>query len=135
MKINNILFASARIVKVLESGNKGKKLKNQALRLTPSAIARVKELIAKEPDNVALRIGVQQRGCNGLSYTLNYANVKGRFDEEVEQDGVKVWIDAKAQLSIIGSEMDYVESKLASEFIFRSPNIKSTCGCGESFNL
>jgi iron-sulfur cluster assembly protein len=65
---------------------------------------------------------------------LDYANKKERFDEEVVQDGVKVWIDMKAQLSILGSEMDYVESRLASEFVFRNPNIKGTCGCGESFN-
>jgi iron-sulfur cluster assembly accessory protein len=65
---------------------------------------------------------------------LDYANKKERFDEEVVQDGVKIWIDMKAQLSILGSEMDYVESRLASEFVFRNPNIKGTCGCGESFN-
>jgi len=66
---------------------------------------------------------------------MYYAAERARNDEEVLQDGVKVWIDSKAQLSILGSEMDYVESRLASEFVFHNPNIKGTCGCGESFSV
>uniref|UniRef100_A0AC34QKE7 FeS cluster biogenesis domain-containing protein n=1 Tax=Panagrolaimus sp. JU765 TaxID=591449 RepID=A0AC34QKE7_9BILA len=60
---------------------------------------------------------------------------KERFDEEVEQDGVKVWIDAKALLTVLGSEMDFHKTRLTEEFIFKNPNIKGTCGCGESFNI
>ena len=106
-----------------------------ALSLTPTAVNRIKLLLMNQPGSQGLRIGVRQRGCNGLSYTLDYAEKKEKFDEEVVQDGVKIFIDKKAQLSILGTEMDFQESKLASEFVFNNPNISGTCGCGESFSL
>ncbi|XP_013782393.2 iron-sulfur cluster assembly 1 homolog, mitochondrial-like [Limulus polyphemus] len=106
-----------------------------ALILTQSAVSRVKHLLHSKPDAIGLKIGVKQRGCNGLSYTLDFAKQKGKFDEEVVQDGVRVLIDAKAQLTLLGTEMDYIESKLSSEFVFNNPNIKGTCGCGESFTI
>jgi len=106
-----------------------------ALVLTPAAIDRIKHLLSKEPEAIGLKIGVQQRGCNGLSYTLEYAKSKGKFDEEVVQNEVKVFIDAKAQLTLLGTEMDYQETTLSSEFVFNNPNIKATCGCGESFTM
>ncbi|XP_055907789.1 iron-sulfur cluster assembly 1 homolog, mitochondrial [Eupeodes corollae] len=116
---------------------KGRKLlpTRAALTLTPSAVQRIKELLSKQPEYTGLKVGVRQRGCNGLSYTLDYAKEKDKLDEEVVQDGVKVYIDKKAQLSLLGTEMDYVESKLSSEFVFNNPNIKGTCGCGESFSF
>ena len=82
-----------------------------------------------------MQIGVTKSGCNGFAYKLTYEDQKERFDEEVEQDGVKVWIDAKALLTVLGSEMDFQRSRLAEEFVFKNPNIKGTCGCGESFNI
>ena len=106
-----------------------------ALVLTPAAVTRIKHLLTKEPNAIGLKIGVLQRGCNGMSYTLEYAKSRGKFDEEVTQDGVKVFIDAKAQLTLLGTEMDFQETMLSSEFIFNNPNIKATCGCGESFTI
>ncbi len=106
-----------------------------AITLTPTALNRVKDLMSKNPQMSGLRVGVKQRGCNGLSYTLEYAKEKQKFDEVVEQNGVKIFIDAKAQLSLLGTEMDYVTGELSSEFVFHNPNIKGTCGCGESFQV
>lgn len=118
----------------------GKKFipRKAALVLTQSAVNKIKAILKEKPDVEAVKIGVKQRGCNGMSYTLDYVtrgtdNVK--FDEKVEQDGVKVLIDAKAQITLLGTEMDFVETKLASEFVFNNPNIKGTCGCGESFSM
>ena len=116
---------------------KGRKIfsTRAALTLTPNAVKKIKELLHDRAEYIGLRVGVKQRGCNGLSYTLDYAKEKSKLDEEVIQDGVRIMIDKKAQLSLLGTEMDYVESKLSSEFIFNNPNIKGTCGCGESFSV
>ncbi|XP_066460193.1 iron-sulfur cluster assembly 1 homolog, mitochondrial [Eleutherodactylus coqui] len=106
-----------------------------ALTLTPPAVSKVKQLLEEKPDHIGLKVGVRTRGCNGLSYYLEYVKSKGVSDEEVVQDGVRVFIEKKAQLTLLGTEMDYVEDKLSSEFVFNNPNIKGTCGCGESFNI
>ncbi|PVD23962.1 hypothetical protein C0Q70_17238 [Pomacea canaliculata] len=105
------------------------------LVLSDNAVKKLKSMMAERPEMAGVKIGVRTRGCNGLSYTLEYVQEKGKFDEEVVQDGIKVFIDSKAQLTLLGTEMDYMETKLASEFVFNNPNIKGTCGCGESFNV
>ncbi|XP_036135603.1 iron-sulfur cluster assembly 1 homolog, mitochondrial-like [Molossus molossus] len=106
-----------------------------ALTLKPSAVNKIKQLLKDKPEHIGVKVGVQTRGCNGLSYTLEYTKTKGYSDEEVVQDGVRVFIKRKAQLTLLGTEKDYVEDKLSSEFVFNKPNIKGTCGCGESFNI
>jgi len=115
---------------------KGRLLPSRAaLTLTQSAVQRVKTLLLGNPEAIGLRVGVRQRGCNGMSYTLDYTTEKKKFDEVVTQDGVTVIVDAKAQMSLLGTEMDYQETALSSEFVFNNPNIKGTCGCGESFSM
>ncbi|MCJ1325906.1 Iron-sulfur assembly protein 1 [Thelotrema lepadinum] len=103
-----------------------------AMTLTESAISHLR-LLLEQPDPKLIRVGVKNRGCSGLAYHLEYVEKPGNFDETVEQDGVRVLIDSKALFSIIGSEMDWVEDKLNQRFVFRNPNIKEQCGCGESF--
>lgn len=96
---------------------------------------KVKQLLQNKPEYIGLKVGVRTRGCNGLTYTLDYTKEKDKSDEEVLQEGVRVFIEKKAQLTLLGTEMDFVETKLSSEFVFNNPNIKGTCGCGESFNM
>ncbi|KAF7797796.1 hypothetical protein EIP86_009000 [Pleurotus ostreatoroseus] len=105
-----------------------------AITMTPTAVERLRALM-KSPTPQHLRIGVRNKGCAGLSYHLEYVDKPGKFDEVVEQDGVKVLIDSKALFSIIGSEMDWKEDALSAKFAFKNPNIKDACGCGESFSL
>ena len=102
------------------------------ITLTSSAVQHLQGLL-DQPDPKLIRIGVRNRGCSGLTYNLEYVDKPGKFDELVEQDGVKVLIDSKALFSIVGSEMDWLDDKLSSRFIFKNPNSKGTCGCGESF--
>ncbi|KAI1262309.1 hypothetical protein F5Y18DRAFT_430210 [Xylariaceae sp. FL1019] len=103
-----------------------------AMKLTPTAVEQLRTLL-DQPEPKLIKVGVRNRGCSGLAYHLEYVNKPGAFDETVEQDGVQVLIDSKALFSIIGSEMDWVEDKLNQRFVFRNPNIKEECGCGESF--
>ncbi|KIM84698.1 hypothetical protein PILCRDRAFT_818313 [Piloderma croceum F 1598] len=105
-----------------------------AITVTPEAVLRLKALLTS-PTPQLIRIGVRNKGCAGLSYHLDYVENPGKFDEVVEQDGVKVLIDSKALFSIIGSEMDWKEDSLSSKFVFKNPNIKDACGCGESFTV
>ena len=108
----------------------------QAMTLTDAAADRIRALLAKRgKPAVGIRVGVRSRGCSGLTYTLEYADEKGRLDEMVQDKGVTVLIDPKASMFIIGTEMDYVEDKLQSGFTFRNPNEKGRCGCGESFHV
>ena len=106
------------------------------MTLSDAAAARVKALLdGRGKPSVGIRIGVRTKGCSGLSYTLEFADQKGPLDEVVETKGVTVLIDPKATMFILGTEMDYVEEKMQSGFVFRNPNEKGRCGCGESFHV
>ena len=106
------------------------------IHLTDAAVAQVKALLdGRGKPSVGIRIGVQTKGCSGLSYTLEFADEKNEFDDELEVSGLTILIDPKATMFIIGTEMDYVEDKLESGFKFSNPNEKGRCGCGESFHV
>ena len=81
---------------------------------------------------------MRRRGCNGYSYVMNYcedAAEVAKFDEVVEDNDIRVIVDSKALIFIVGMEMDYVDNEIKSEFVFNNPNAKGTCGCGESFHV
>ena len=108
----------------------------QIMKLTDAAAARVREIMAKSEKPMAgLRIGVKNGGCAGMEYTLEWAEDQKPFDEVVEDKGVKVLVDAKAMMFLLGTEMDYQTSALKSGFVFNNPNQVSACGCGESVHL
>ena len=110
--------------------------KPQVMTLTDAAAERVREIMAKsDRPVVGLRIGVKNGGCAGMEYTMEWAEDQKPFDEVVEDKGVKVLIDAKAMMFLLGTEMDYQASALKSGFVFNNPNQVSACGCGESVQL
>jgi iron-sulfur cluster assembly protein len=106
------------------------------MTVTPLAAERVKALIdGRGKPTAGVRIGVRTKGCSGLSYTLEFADKQEPMDEVIEAEGIKLLVDPKASLFLIGTEMDYEEEKLKSGFVFRNPNEKGRCGCGESFHV
>jgi iron-sulfur cluster assembly protein len=103
------------------------------MRLTDAAASRVREIMARADKPIAgLRVGVKNGGCAGMEYTLEFAEEAGRFDEIVEDKGVKILIDPKAILYLLGTEMDFRADKMSAQFVFNNPNQTSACGCGES---
>ena len=113
-----------------------KNIKNKLLSLTPSAIKQLKSILEDSPEtNKAVKLGVKNGGCAGMAYTMDYIDEVRDTDECIEVDGIKLIIDPKAILFLLGTEMDYQESTLNSGFIFNNPNQIDECGCGESVTL
>ncbi len=106
------------------------------LSLTESALSRVKTLMKKSEGNViGLRVGIKTAGCSGMKYSVEYAKEIKKFEEKITFKDVVILIDPAAVMFLVGSTMDYKESKFNSGFEFTNPNEIARCGCGESFTV
>ena len=111
-------------------------MSKQVITLSDRAAERVKEIIANTKESIiGVRVGVSSGGCAGMSYVMEYAKKANANDEVIEDKGVKVLIDPKAIMYLLGTEMDYKKEELSSTFVFKNPNETERCGCGESFNV
>ena len=109
---------------------------NPIIRLSDNAANRIKEIMSdKESNSIGVRVAVKSGGCAGMSYVMEYAKKSNPNDEIVEDKGVKVLIDPKAIMYLLGTEMDYKKNELSSSFVFKNPNETERCGCGESFKI
>eukprot|EP00316_Scyphosphaera_apsteinii_P021864 CAMPEP_0119315108 /NCGR_PEP_ID=MMETSP1333-20130426/34487_1 /TAXON_ID=418940 /ORGANISM="Scyphosphaera apsteinii, Strain RCC1455" /LENGTH=158 /DNA_ID=CAMNT_0007320351 /DNA_START=92 /DNA_END=568 /DNA_ORIENTATION=- len=132
-------MAAGRVIAGSNSRLRPPRQKKAVMQLTESAAKRIDELLRKRQQNdehvLAVRVGIKARGCNGLSYTMNYATEKQKYEEEIAEHGVTVYVEPRALMHIIGTTMDFVEDELTSEFVFHNPNAEAACGCGESFTV
>lgn len=109
--------------------------KTTPVTLTPTAIAKVKEIMAQQtPIPAGLRVGVVGGGCSGFSYNMSFETGAGAMDKTFDFEGLKVYVDATSLMYLQGAIVDYVETLEGAGFKFENPNVKSTCGCGSSFN-
>lgn len=109
--------------------------KTNPVTMTANAVAKVKEIMAQQnPVPAGLRIGVVGGGCSGFQYSMNFENGAGAMDKVFEYDGLKLFVDATSLMYLSGVNVDYIETLEGAGFKFDNPNVKSTCGCGSSFN-
>src|SRR3569833_2179382 len=110
--------------------------RTQVMKLTDAAATRIRKLTERaDSEIIGLRVGIKNGGCAGQSYTVEYAHDVKSTDEVVQDKGVKLLIDPKAVLFLLGTEMDYKADKMQAQFVFKIPNEGSACGCGESVQL
>ena len=111
-------------------------MRQQVIKLSTNAAERIKEIMSKAEDKaIGVRVGVKSGGCAGMSYVMEYAKEIKANEEVIEEKGVKVLIDPKAIIYLLGTEMDYKKEKFSSQFVFKNPNESERCGCGESFKV
>jgi iron-sulfur cluster assembly protein len=113
-----------------------KRERPKVMRLTDAAAQRIHEIMAASNGQyIGVRVGVTNGGCAGQAYTMDYAEQKLPLDEMIEDKGVRIFVEPKAVMFLLGTEMDYVREKLAARFIFHNPNQTEACGCGESVTI
>ena len=111
-------------------------MSEQVIKLSDNAASRIKEIMSQaENSTIGVRVGVKSGGCAGMSYIMEYAKDVKPNEEVIEDKGVKVLIDPKAVMYLLGTEMDYKSEELSSTFVFKNPNETERCGCGESFKI
>ena len=109
---------------------------NAIIKLSDNAATRIKEIMSgAQKDSIGVRVSVKSGGCAGMSYVMEYSKEINPNDEVIEDKGVKVLIDPKAVMYLLGTEMDYKQEKFSSQFVFKNPNETERCGCGESFKV
>lgn len=107
-----------------------------AITITDAAVSRIKHILASRGKaSHGVRLGTSTKGCNGLSYTVDYVDDINPTDEKIEEKDVTLYVDALSLIYLIGCEMDYKDEKFQSGFTFTNPNEKGRCGCGESFHV
>ena len=111
-------------------------MSEQIIKLSDNAVSRIKEIMSQAENlTIGVRVGVKSGGCAGMSYIMEYAKDIKANEEVIEEKGVKVLIDPKAVMYLLGTEMDYKKEKFSSHFVFKNPNETERCGCGESFKI
>ena len=111
-------------------------MSEQVIKLSNNAAERIKQIMSKaEKSEIGVRVGVKYGGCAGMSYIMEYAKEIRPNEEIIEDKGVKVLIDSKAIMYLLGTEMDYKKEQFSSQFVFKNPNETERCGCGESFKI
>ena len=111
-------------------------MSEKVIKLSDKAVSRIKEIMSQSKNpTIGVRVGVKSGGCAGMSYIMEYAKDVKPNEEVIEDKGVKVLIDPKAIMYLLGSEMDYKKEKFSSQFVFKNPNKTERCGCGESFKV
>ena len=111
-------------------------MSEKVIKLSDKAVNRIKEIMSQAQNStIGVRVGVKSGGCAGMSYVMEYAKEVKPNEQVIEDKGVKVLIDPKAIMYLLGTEMDYKKEELSSSFVFKNPNETERCGCGESFKI